>query len=101
MAIRHIGELHLGDPSALENFALDWLERAGAAFRRGYAAATQEAGLYGPTLAEAFGATELFVLERALYELRASLGTRTDWVDVHLDGLLRHLDRGFRPLGRR
>ena len=58
-----------------------------AAFLDGYDDAAQAAGL-ARAAAQRRGLLELFLLEKALYELRYELDNRPDWVRVPLSGLL-------------
>jgi maltose alpha-D-glucosyltransferase/alpha-amylase len=65
----------------------EWEAQARAAFLRGYADATRDAGLYDELDAER-GLLGLLVLEKALYELRYELANRPDWAAIPLRGLL-------------
>jgi maltose alpha-D-glucosyltransferase/alpha-amylase len=80
-------------PDALSNDAAlatvaEWQRGATHHFREGYLKAT--AGLESvPADASAFQATlDLFLIEKALYELRYELAQRPDWVAIPLNGLL-------------
>jgi maltose alpha-D-glucosyltransferase/alpha-amylase len=92
-AMRRLSELPIGDPEVFRTFALDWEARASRAFLNGYAAATEARGLYGPTLADAMPLVKLFVMEKALYELRYELENRPDWIELPLTGLLHLLEQ--------
>ena len=68
---------------------------AGAGSRRRSSTAYDEMaraqGLASP-LAERSGLLELFVLEKALYELRYEIDNRPDWVRIPLRGLIEALE---------
>ena len=68
--------------------AVPWQRGATHHFREGYLKAT--AGLESvPADPAAFQATlDLFLIEKALYELRYELAQRPDWVAIPLHGLL-------------
>ena len=63
-----------------------WRQEARRMFLDGYEEVARRAGLASPR-AEARGLLELFLLEKALYELGYELGNRPDWVRVPLRGL--------------
>ncbi len=67
--------------------ALAWEQAARTAFLGAYDAAVSGAGVYA-SLAEARGLLDLFVLEKALYELRYELGSRPEWAVIPLQGVL-------------
>ncbi len=76
----------------LERFvpvARSWQERVAHGFLDEYRGAAVKGGLYAD--AAAFDATqpllELFVLEKALYELRYEMDNRPEWIGVPLAGL--------------
>jgi maltose alpha-D-glucosyltransferase / alpha-amylase len=68
-----------------------WRRRSEAAFLAGYAAAVTDSGIYGNWKA-AQPLLKLFVLEKALYELRYELDHRPDNTHVPLTGLLALLE---------
>ena len=73
--------------SALAPALADWEAQVRAAFLAGYASAANDglwpAGVDGPD-----GLLGLFVLEKALYELRYESSNRPDWIDIPLRGVL-------------
>jgi len=71
----------------LAPLALAWEEAARTAFLGAYDAAVKGAGVYA-SLQEARGLLDLFVLEKALYELRYELGNRPEWAVIPLQGVL-------------
>jgi maltose alpha-D-glucosyltransferase/alpha-amylase len=70
------------------NLLSDWQRDAVHCFLQGYQEATQ--GVVSvPDDAHSFAALlDLFVLEKALYELRYEVANRPDWADIPLTGLL-------------
>jgi maltose alpha-D-glucosyltransferase/alpha-amylase len=73
---------------AIENLLHGWKVEASQAFLQGYRDATREV----PSLPRDEQAwqelLELFVIEKALYELRYEINMRPDWVGVPIRGLL-------------
>jgi len=74
----------------------EWEKAAGAAFVDGYRDAAAGCPSSPVDIAAADRLTDLFVMEKALYELRYELDHRLDWVGIPLDGLL-HLLGETRP----
>ena len=60
-----------------------------AAYLRTYRAATQDAPFLPTRSADFEALLQLFVLDKALYELGYELNNRPDWVHIPLAGLLR------------
>ncbi len=83
-------ESHAG----LELLGLSWREAAWRAFVDGYDATARAAGLASPH-DEAHGLLELFLLEKALYELAYEVDNRPDWARIPLRGLVRILGPGM------
>jgi maltose alpha-D-glucosyltransferase / alpha-amylase len=85
-AVRHEAGPALGEPAlkALE----EWQRGAARCFLEGYSRAAQ--GLASvPADGASFDATlDLFLLEKALYELRYEIANRPDWIEIPLRGLL-------------
>jgi maltose alpha-D-glucosyltransferase/alpha-amylase len=71
----------------LKPFVRDWEQRTRAAFMGGYVVAVEGCPIYPQDAGAARTLLELFVLEKAFYELRYELGNRPDWVHVPLGGL--------------
>ena len=71
----------------LEPFARDWERQTREAFLAGYIEAIQGCPVYPQDLHTAQTLLELFVLEKAFYELRYELANRPDWVHIPLGGL--------------
>ncbi len=86
---------------ALEPWGHFWYQEASAAFLRGYldalAAAKREPALI-PTTPEGEGEIRLlldvFLLDKAIYELRYELENRPGWVRIPLHGILRLIEGG-------
>ncbi len=75
------------DTGVLAALAKDWERRARTAFLTGYREAVQACPAYPGDARAAASLLELFVLEKAFYELRYELDNRPDWVHVPLSGL--------------
>jgi maltose alpha-D-glucosyltransferase/alpha-amylase len=71
----------------------DWQRRARDAFLDGYDAVARVAGLASPR-AEANGLLELFMLEKAVYELGYEADNRPDWLRIPLRGIVEILGHG-------
>jgi maltose alpha-D-glucosyltransferase/alpha-amylase len=69
-----------------------WHAHAAASFLDGYDDVARIEGLAGAR-AEMDGLLELFVLEKAVYELRYEVDNRPDWVRIPLAGLLDIVER--------
>jgi maltose alpha-D-glucosyltransferase/alpha-amylase len=67
-----------------------WQRHAVAAFLDGYEDVARRTGLASPRAAK--GLLELFVLEKAVYELKYEVDNRPDWVRIPLNGLLNALE---------
>jgi maltose alpha-D-glucosyltransferase/alpha-amylase len=65
----------------------DWERQIRAAFLTGYVEAIQGCPVYPQDSPTAQTLLELFVLEKAFYELRYELANRPDWAHVPLGGL--------------
>jgi maltose alpha-D-glucosyltransferase/alpha-amylase len=65
----------------------EWHARAAAAFAEGYDEVAA-GGVLASVHAEREGLLELFVLEKAVYELAYEIDNRPDWVRIPLAGLL-------------
>ncbi|MFO1431546.1 MAG: maltose alpha-D-glucosyltransferase [Candidatus Competibacteraceae bacterium] len=74
-------------PKQLEPFVKDWEQRTRAAFMGGYVVAADGCPAYPRDADVARTLLDLFVLEKAFYELRYELGNRPDGVHVPLGGL--------------
>ncbi|TVP80288.1 maltose alpha-D-glucosyltransferase [Thioalkalivibrio sp.] len=66
----------------------EWEKAAAAAFVGGYREAAAGCPSSPADIAAADRLTDLFVMEKALYELRYELDHRLDWVGIPIDGLL-------------
>ena len=77
---------------ALETAGKQWQALATKAFLDGYEGVAQGEGLALPR-AEANGLLELFMLERAVSELRHEVDDRPEWLSIPANGVLRTLQR--------
>ena len=71
----------------LAPLADDWQRQAREAFLAAYYASASGAGIYA-SLEQARALLDLFVLEKALYELRYELANRPEWAEIPLQGIL-------------
>ncbi|HKW80449.1 MAG TPA: maltose alpha-D-glucosyltransferase [Casimicrobiaceae bacterium] len=72
-------------------FLARWERETCAAFVDAYAGVARNASSYPVTPEDVARLIELFVLEKALYEIRYELGARPDWVRIPIAGLLERL----------
>jgi maltose alpha-D-glucosyltransferase/alpha-amylase len=75
------------DIERLAPLAIAWERAARIAFLAAYDKTVAGAGVYA-SLDDARGLLDLFVLEKALYELRYELGNRPEWAVIPLQGVL-------------
>jgi maltose alpha-D-glucosyltransferase/alpha-amylase len=92
--VRHAATAQVGSlqPSAaLAGLGFEWSRAASETFVAAYRAVAEHSCVMGEWR-EASRLIELFVLEKALYEVRYELDNRPDWVSVPLYGLTRLAD---------
>ena len=77
---------------AVEPAGRQWQAQAAGAFLEGYDEVARASGVTSAR-AEMKGLLELFVLEKAVYELKYEIDNRPDWVRIPLIGLLDTLQR--------
>jgi maltose alpha-D-glucosyltransferase/alpha-amylase len=82
------------DTSALEPLAQEWERRSTAAFLDGYRAAIAGCASYPSDPDVARRLLELFVLEKAFYEMSYELANRPSWLRIPLEGIRAILDAG-------
>jgi maltose alpha-D-glucosyltransferase/alpha-amylase len=87
-AVAHMSNGPQKNPASLESRARQWEAGTCAAFLDAYREAAGAAGLYG-SWDELRGLLDLFVLEKAFYELRYEMDNRPDWVHIPLRGILK------------
>jgi maltose alpha-D-glucosyltransferase/alpha-amylase len=83
------GSLRPRDVAVLRPWAERWRSWSGTAFLRGYLRAAEPGGFLPAAAAQRRTLLELYLLDKALDELRYSLAHRPEWVDVALEGILR------------
>jgi len=71
----------------LEPWARTWSRWAGASFLKGYFAVTAGAPFVPADLAQRAAMLDVFLIDKALYELNYELNNRPDWVRIPLRGL--------------
>ncbi|HEX6463190.1 MAG TPA: hypothetical protein VFZ98_02000, partial [Vicinamibacterales bacterium] len=73
--------------SRLEPWARAWVHWTSASFLRGYTNTAGSAPFLPADRTQRASLLELFLIDKALYELRYELNTRPDWVRIPLRGL--------------
>ena len=76
------------DYDRLLPYALEWEALARDAFLSGYREGVADCHTWPHDIVQAEQLIELFVIEKALYELRYELDHRIEWVGIPLAGLL-------------
>jgi maltose alpha-D-glucosyltransferase/alpha-amylase len=74
-----------------ERLGAEWLRETRQAFTEGYDQVASASGQPGAA-AQRRGLLELFLLEKAMYELDYETENRPDWVRIPLRGLIELLD---------
>ncbi len=77
-----------GDFDVLEPYVRDWERLAGAAFLDGYAEGVRDCAACSDGSGLEKGMLEIYLLEKALYEIRYELDNRPAWLGIPLRGLL-------------
>ncbi|HYT66954.1 MAG TPA: maltose alpha-D-glucosyltransferase [Vicinamibacterales bacterium] len=75
------------DFERLDSWAQVWARWAGAAFLKGYLAAAGDAPLLPADRVQRGTLLDLYLIDKALYELNYELNNRPDWVRIPLRGL--------------
>ena len=86
-ALAHATAEQPKDLAKFEPLMLDWEAEVGRVFLAAYDEAVHSSGLF-TTDASLCGLLDLFLLEKALYEVRYELDNRPDWVVIPLRGIL-------------
>lgn len=86
-ALAHVGAERPEDLARFEPLVRDWETEVGRVFLAAYDEAVRSSGLFA-THASLRGLLDLFLLEKALYEVRYELDHRPDWVVIPLRGIL-------------
>ena len=81
-------EAGAGNPEAGLQALADWERDASHHFLEGYAKATRGLASVPRDEASFQALLQLFLIEKALYELRYEIANRPDWVDIPLRGLI-------------
>jgi trehalose synthase-fused probable maltokinase len=79
---------HPADVARLEPWARAWQAWVGAAFLKGYVAAAGTAPLLPSDPVQRTSLLNLFLIDKALYELQYEMNNRPDWVRIPLRGLM-------------
>jgi maltose alpha-D-glucosyltransferase/alpha-amylase len=75
------------DYAALEPFVRDWEAEVTRAFLEAYETHVHDSGIYSDWR-QARALLDLFVLEKAFYELRYELNNRPSWLPIPLRGIV-------------
>ncbi len=90
--VRGVATDRAEDVSALEPLAHDWERRSAAAFLDGYRATIAGCVSYPGKPDQAQRLLELFILEKAFYEMSYELANRPSWLRIPLEGIRAILD---------
>ncbi len=93
-ALAHVSAERPKDLARFEPLMRDWEAEVGQVFLAAYGEAVHSSGLFEPE-ASLRGLLDLFLLEKALYEVRYELDNRPDWVVIPLRGILSLLQPGI------
>jgi maltose alpha-D-glucosyltransferase/alpha-amylase len=88
------GSVRPEDRPVLEPWSRFWLQWVGACFLQGYLSVAEGAGFLPADRRSLAEMIEVYILEKAVYELAYELNNRPGWVRIPLDGILGLLDRG-------
>jgi maltose alpha-D-glucosyltransferase / alpha-amylase len=80
------------DAERLETWARYWYQWVSLTFLRAYLDAARSAALVPRTVPELQLLLDVFLLDKALYELRYELNNRPDWVSIPLRGIIQLLE---------
>ena len=86
------------DVSTLEPLAREWERRTNAAFLDGYRSTIAGCASYPQDAAAAQRLLEMFVLEKAFYEISYELANRPTWLGIPLEGIRAILAGHSRPI---
>jgi len=86
-ALAHVSAERPKDLARFEPLMRDWEAEVGQVFLAAYGEAVHSSGLFEPD-ASLRGLLDLFLLEKALYEVRYELDNRPDWAVIPLRGIL-------------
>lgn len=89
------------DKARLQPYRRDWEEVAANAFLSGYREGVQDCPSWPHDPTQASKLIELFVIEKALYELRYELDHRKDWIAIPVAGLLEIVNTPWQVIERK
>jgi maltose alpha-D-glucosyltransferase/alpha-amylase len=98
-AVRGTSDDRAADTSALEPLADAWERRTASAFLEGYRATIGDAVSYPRDPAVTQALLEVFLLEKAFYEISYELANRPAWLRIPLEGIRAILTRDLEPVG--
>jgi trehalose synthase-fused probable maltokinase len=83
-----------GEPSSLEALAEQWAAHVGKAFLDAWRATAHQTGIAPPAGADFDQLLEMFLLEKAIYEVEYELNNRPGWLPIPARGTLTLFSRG-------
>jgi maltose alpha-D-glucosyltransferase/alpha-amylase len=92
-AQREGGNIRPESRALVASWAEDWRKRARATYMQGYQDAIGDCPSYPADPAAAKGFLDLFLLEKALYEINYEAANRPTWVRIPLDGVLEMIEQ--------
>ncbi|MBE0603753.1 MAG: alpha-amylase, partial [Deltaproteobacteria bacterium] len=82
------GSVRTDDVKTLEPWAVLWNHRVAASFLEGYLRVARGGEFLPQAVEELSSLLEIFLLEKAIYELGYELNNRPDWIKLPLLGIL-------------
>ncbi len=92
-AQREGGNIRPESRALVASRAEDWRKRARTTYMQGYQDAIGDCPSYPADPAAAKGFLDLFLLEKALYEINYEVANRPSWVRIALDGVLEMIEQ--------
>ncbi|MBA3943081.1 MAG: putative maltokinase [Herpetosiphonaceae bacterium] len=83
---------HPAEAVPQDGWARAWHRWASTAFLNGYLAATRQATFLPQTRAELQRLLDIYLLDKAIYEMVYELNNRPDWITIPLEGILQLLE---------
>jgi maltose alpha-D-glucosyltransferase/alpha-amylase len=93
IALFSLDSKHERETGALDKLAEEWRQKTEQTYLKCYAERIDNPALYGDW-ERSRGLLDLFLLEKALYELRYELSHRPEWVEIPIRGLMTMMGMG-------
>ena len=94
VSVTNGGDARLENLGLLKPWAGYWSRWASVHFLQGYFEVTRKSVLLPKTAPELKVMLQVYLLEKAIYELAYELNNRPDWVHVPIDGILSLIEEG-------